>query len=490
MSIASRRALFASLLSSAGLAASEPADKALPAPEQTSLLLSRITFGPRQEDFDAVQRFGLNAYLEAQLNYTSIDDSAIENALEANFSTLRMSNLELLTLARSSQQAQFQALGELRAATMLRQIYSPRQLFEVMVEFWNNHFSVEHTDGPIQSYKTTDDAAIRRNAMGRFRDLLRENARSPAMLYYLDNYASTRLGPNENYSRELLELHTLGVNGGYTENDVKEVARILTGWTIDRRNGDFTFLQAIHDFGPKLVMGLPYPANRGIEEGQELLDFLASHPSTASFIATKLVRRFVADSPPAALVRQVADVFLQTDGDIRAMLRTIFTSSEFAASADQKVKRPAEFIQSALRATNAQLTGTTYFRALNDRLNNMGQLPFMWPAPNGYPDVQNYWINTTAWLNRWNFSFALLEGRIDRGIRIDLNALMGNASTAAQVVDNLTARLLRRPLTAEDRNTLLALAGNSSARLSPEERLARGREVAAVLLSSNYFHFR
>jgi uncharacterized protein (DUF1800 family) len=323
--------------------------------------------------------------------------------------------------------------------------------------------------------------------------LLNASARSPAMLFYLDNYVNVKTGAQENYARELMELHTLGVDGGYTEDDVKNVARAFTGWGFNRTQISFLFSQRNHDTDEKTVLGKTLAKNRGIEDAQDVLDILAAHPSTAKLIATKLVRRFVSDTPPAALVDKLTALFLSSGGDITAMLRELFNSVDFVASADLKVKRPQEYVQSVLRVTDAKLSGTTYTRALSAVYEGLGQIWCNWPAPNGYPDVASYWINTTAWLGRWNFVFAALEGRLDRGIVIDALALSASAKTPETMVDKLSERLLRRKLSFADRAELVS---NAAAGASPSDPVrtdllsVRAREITALLLSSRYFNYR
>src|SRR5258705_489901 len=262
---------------------------------------------------------------------------------------------------------------ELQRAALLRGVYSQRQLYEVMVSFWENHFS-------IFAYKDVDRLlaagfareAVRSFALGRFRYLLCATAHSPAMLFYLDNWQSsqprsypagngkparTTGGINENYARELMELHTLGVNGGYTQKDVQEVARCFTGWTIQKPNeqGLFLYRPGLHDKGEKVVLGHKIAAG-GLADGERVLDILASHPATAHFIATKLARRFISDDPPKAVIDHAADVFLKTDGSIRETLRAIITSPEFFSPAAYraKIRSPFEYVAAALRALNAE----------------------------------------------------------------------------------------------------------------------------------------
>ena len=498
-----RRALLGLADADTGLAGpAVPTDKlddaSIPAPDALTLLVNRTSFGARQEEIDVARQVGYDAWLDYQLNYTAIDDAALESQLAASLPTLAMSNRQLFDLANSTGR-QNQAVDELRAATFLRQIYSPRQLYEVMVEFWTNHFSVQHLDGPVRYFKTVEDRElIRRHAMGRFGDLLRGDARSPAMLWYLDNYTNIASGPNENYARELLELHTMGADGGYTETDVKEVARCFTGWTINglgRATGEieFVFYGATHDYNAKVVLGNAIEAGGGVTDGDRVLDLLLAHPSTARYLAAKLVRRFVSDAPPASLVAAVAATYTQTGGDIKAMLRTLLGSAEFKASADLKFKRPVEYVMSTLRVLAPALTGNSWFRVVGEQINTLGQLHYFWPTPDGYPDTRDYWTNTSALVNRWNFGFGLVEGTLDRGMVVDMAALIGSASTPYELVDRLAERLLRRPLAPNDRASLAAFAGNRQLSHRPipaGARIARAQELAGLMLGSAYFQYR
>jgi uncharacterized protein (DUF1800 family) len=361
-----------------------------------------------------------------------------------------MSREDSIALRRTAQQSR-RVLAEMQIAKVARAVASERQLEEVMVDFWANHFTVFAGKGPERYFIAAyEREAIRPHALGRFRDLVGAVARSPAMLFYLDNWQSSveegrptneargsRLqarrrnarparpqpsvrvppnrprGLNENYARELLELHTLGVDGGYTQQDILNVARAFTGWTLEqpRRSGGFIFRPAMHDAGEKTVLGQRLSAGRGIEDGEQVLDILAAHPSTARFIATKLARRFVSDDPPAALVDRAAETFRRTDGDIREVVRTIVTSQEFFASAAYraKVKSPFELVVSALRAMNATPDMTPRSAQVVARL---GQPLFLHQAPNGWPERGDAWINTGAILNRINFGLAMAGGAL------------------------------------------------------------------------------
>ena len=468
-------------------------DKALPAPDPLALLLNRTSFGITEADWTRARSLGFQGYLEEQLDPASLDDSALEQALASRLPTLALDVPGLLTYAGNNAN-QFLPLTELVGATLARQLFSRRQLFQVMVEFWSNHFSVFHLDGPVRFFKSYEDRiAVRPHALGKFRDLLRASAHSPAMLYYLDNYANIVGVAQENYARELMELHTLGAEGGYTEADVREVARAFTGWTINGRATDgFAFVAGRHDTAAKSVLGEALPAGRGVEDGEAVLEKLATHPSTARFISTKLVRRFVADDPPQSLVDRLAAEFLATDGDIKSLLRMLFGSSEFAASADAKFKRPAELVMSMLRVTAPRAVGD-YFRVINGRLTAMGQVPFQWDPPDGYPDRKDYWLNTTALLNRWNLGFDLVEGRLGPLLQIDESVLGGAARTPAELVDRLGERILHRPLDAADRDTLIAFAAGPNAAstiLTKQEREYAIVGLTGVMLASDYFQYR
>jgi uncharacterized protein (DUF1800 family) len=474
-----------------------PDDPSLPLPDEISLLLGRTTYGARQGEYDRARATGVQAWVDEQLAYESIDNSALEAALAVALPTLAMSNRQLIENGLD-QANRFQALSELRAATYLRQLYSPRQLYEVMVEFWTNHFNIEHVDGPLREFKTVDDReVIRRHALGKFRDLLQASAKSVAMLYYLDNYTNVATGPNENYARELLELHTLGIDGGYSETDVREVARILTGWSIDARLGSgteitFLFRPLAHDFNAKHALETDFPAGLGQDEGERLLDLLAAHPSTARFISRKLAVRFLGDATAETLVDRLAETYLASDGDIRAVLRVLLLSEDFRHSADQKLKRPVEFVASVLRVLDARISGNLY-RPITDTLTTLGQVPFMWPAPDGYPDVRTHWISTTAVLSRWNFVFALLEGEFAPILQVDLAALAAGASSPNAIVDRLATRLLRRPLADADRAQFVAVAAGNSLPHRPLPgaiRRDRIRDVSALMLASPYFQYR
>jgi uncharacterized protein (DUF1800 family) len=396
-------------------------------------LLNRATYGARVEDLARVQSMGLERWLDAQLHPERIADPQLEARL-APYAALRLSVPELAETyapqGKGPKRPQ-QLLGELVGAKLTRAAYTERQLEEVMTDFWFNHFNVFFGDGPVR-YLVADyeRTAIRPHVFGKFHTLLRATAQHPAMLLYLDNAMSNaRRGVNENYARELLELHTLGVDGGYTEQDVGEIARAFTGWTLDRRSrppASFQFVRQLHDQDEKTVLGQRLAAGRGMEDGDDVLRMVARHPATARFIATKLVQRFVNDQPPPDLVNELATVFTKTDGDLRAVTRALFTSPRFydAKHYQAKVKTPFELVASALRTTNAEFRMTAQ---LAQTLRALGQLPYTESAPTGFPATSEEWVNSGAMLNRINFAVALANGQV-RGVRTNWDSARGDAA--------------------------------------------------------------
>ncbi len=470
--------------------------------EQILQVLNRLGYGPRPGDVASVRAMGVDRWIALQLTPGRIDDRAADSAI-ARYHLLDTPTSEILEAYREAIQARRQMqiatqgddsqsqqaarreylranpklrelqlrvqgpVNELMSAKLARAVLSKRQLDEVMVNFWENHFSVYVGKGQTRNFLAAYDRdVIRPHALGRFRDLLGAVAHSPAMLFYLDNWESQadsthsvltangrvvsparrrrvlgmlgraptdrlpqrlrnltpaqrlqalrragKRGINENYARELMELHTLGVDGGYTQQDVIEVARCLTGWTIDMRTGRFVFRPQLHDADAKLVLGHRIPAGGGEEDGERVLDLLARSPATAHFIARKLVVHFVSDSAPAALVERAARTFLRTDGNIREVVRTILTSPEFFSNAAYraKVKTPFEVVASGLRALDAEPDTTPRMAGL---IALLGQPEFGRQTPDGWPDRADAWMNTGAILNRINFGLLLASGRI------------------------------------------------------------------------------
>jgi uncharacterized protein (DUF1800 family) len=490
------------------------------ADQQVQQVLNRLAFGPRPGDVAKVRAMGVDQWIALQLASDRIDDGAAERIV-ASYETLGKPTTELVAMydrgqvaIRQQQKTQAQSgdtsskkglraealradpqlrdqlgqnqriLGDVQSAKLARAVVSDRQLDEVMTDFWENHFNIFAGKGVDRIFiPAFDRDVIRPHALGNFRDLLGAVAKSPAMLFYLDQWQSaadsahptlaaargaragarravparaltmedldrlapnaqltpaqrTRLeamkpeqrmqvvqqraqagararrGLNENYARELMELHTLGVDGGYTQQDIMEVARALTGWTMNPRGAaEFTFRPEIHDAAQKLVLGHVIPAGGGVDDGEAVLDIVARHPSTAKFIARKLAIRFVGDTPPEALVDRAAQTFLKTDGDIREVVRTIVTSPEFFSRAAYrtKVKSPFELVASALRAVGAQADTTLRSAQM---VGFLGAPIFGHQAPNGWPETGESWMNSGAILNRINFGVTVAAGRL------------------------------------------------------------------------------
>jgi uncharacterized protein (DUF1800 family) len=325
---------------------------------------------------------------------------------------------------------------DLREGKLLRAIYSSRQLQEILTDFWFNHFNV-YLDKGADHYLVTEYErdVIRPRVLGKFRDLLAATAKSPAMLFYLDNWQSAapagpaagpaRRGLNENYGRELLELHTLGVDGGYTQKDVTEMARCFTGWTIRQpeRGGGFQFNPRMHDNGEKVVLGTTIPAGGGMNDGERALDLLARHPSTARFISRQLAQRFVADDPPPTLVDRMARTFLKSDGDLLEVMKTMLGSKEFwsMGAYRSKVKSPLELVASAVRAVNGDVE---YATGLANQVGQLGEPLYGKQEPTGYSNSSGQWLNSAALLGRWNFALQLAQNRVP-GVKVEAATAAG-----------------------------------------------------------------
>jgi uncharacterized protein (DUF1800 family) len=421
-------------------------------------------------------------------------------------------------------------LRELQQAKLLRAAFSEKQLQEVMVDFWFNHFNVfagkDNARFLLTSYERD---VIRPHALGKFKDLLVATAQSPAMLYYLDNFMSQvempappprmdadgnplppprRPGLNENYGRELMELHTLGVDGGYTQKDVTEVARCFTGWTVTQQpNWGFVFRPRIHDRGEKVVLGKRIAPGGGIEDGLRVLDLLSKHPSTAKFISHKLCQRFVADEPPQALVDRIAEVFTRTDGDIREAVRAILSSPEFYSpkSYQAKIKSPLELAASAIRATGASTDGA---QPLIQAVARMGEPLYQFQPPTGYSEDSSRWLSNATLLERMNFAVALTGNRIN-GTRVDVSRFVAPEVTAQMayitkegenaLLNHLLALLIHSDVSKETRANLNRVLDDQRAKLIParyDERTAqKNREqlvsgVAALILGAREFQVK
>jgi uncharacterized protein (DUF1800 family) len=400
--------------------------------------INRLSFGAAPGDIERVESIGVEKYIQEQLNPATTPLSDSLNSKLAALSTVTMSTTELgqifgaVRKARTAEPTSVMVIDikkiaeERNQAKLLRAIESPRQLEEVMTDFWYNHFNVANNKGIsrvwVGNYEQT---AIRPYVFGKFRDLLGATARHPAMLHYLDNWQNTTLNPNpkaknrgginENYARELMELHTLGVKGGYSQKDVTSLAQVLTGWgylpTNTKKGTPFTFYfdPNRHDSSPKTLLGKPITGT-GEQEVEQALDMLAKNPATAKFVSYKIAQRFVSDNPPAALVDRMKTRWLQTDGDIKAVMTTMLNSKEFWAPAAQrsKFKTPLEYVVSAARATGSNIEETKY---LNGQLNGLGMPLYGCLTPDGYKNTREAWLNENSTIQRINFASHIANGR-------------------------------------------------------------------------------
>ena len=412
-------------------------------------MVERLTLGWNLAEQEQIDTLGPEQYLEQQLDPESLNDFGLEQALVDNLPTLTMSPAEIAVTYGDELEVPF---FDLELAQLYRAVYSPRQLYERMVIFWTDHFNINFFSDFGPYFKPRDDReVVRRHALGSFPELLRASAQSAAMLSYLTNDSNVRDHPNENYARELMELHTLGVDGGYTEADVKEVARCFTGWTFQPPQaglpfGDFLFDPARHDFGPKTVLGQNLPANRGIEDGEDVLDLLAHHPSTARFLSRKLLQYFWGYEPDERTVDKVATAYLDSGGDVPTVLREVFRWWR-VAKATPKLKRPFHLVVSTLRGLFAELSNPYFALAV---LFNAGHLPFTWEPPNGFPDSDGYWSGFV--LPRLNFGSIFLLGE-DPLATLDLPFLDPNLSPT-ELVDLFELLLFDQGLSPATRTAL------------------------------------
>ncbi|MBK8025524.1 MAG: DUF1800 domain-containing protein [Chloroflexi bacterium] len=454
-------------------------------------VVNRLTYGITPELYGEIARIGAEGFLAQQLDPAGIDDLELEPRLNPWKDIL---NEQGGVLFREYENERGPILQALIGGTAARAVYSRRQLYERMVYFFSNHFHVFLAKGPTLYLKVDDDRdAIRPHAMTTFRQILGASAKSPAMLVYLDNAQSNKRAPNENYARELMELHTLGVRGGYTEDDVKEVARAFTGWSVraPREGGDtftYFFRRTFHDDEAKTLLGMTLPAGGGESDGDRVLDLLAAHPSTARFISEKLARRFVSDAPPEALVGRMAESFTASGGDITTVLRTLFAAPEFW-SAPPKLKQPFELLVGMLRALSFDMDEPRRFaRTVGDFMQALGHTPFAWVSPDGYPDVASHWRD--GLLIRWNLAILTAMGAMPGGqTRAERLGLLleenGIALELDAVLNFLGRYLLGRALTTDEHAIVMDFAHGAAD--STEVQIASG---LALLLASPAYQYR
>ncbi len=461
-------------------------------------LLRRATYGPTPASIAEIRDLGATAWLERQLNPAAIADP-VADALVAR---LPLSGQSIAGVRSKIKMYGWEAMFELGFAALGRAIWSERQLFEVMVDFWSNHLNVTNPSGDVwDSRPDYDRTVIRKHALGRFADMLKASAKHPAMLTYLDNRYSTRAAPNENYGRELLELHTVGL--GYTEAEVKAAARLLSGMTVRWDTGTYRYDASAHAVGAVQVRGFRH-ANRTTTGGEAaamaMLDHLALHPATAKRIATKLCVRFVADEPPAALVTRLAKVYLDHRTAVVPVLRALFRSPEFAAAVGAKTRTPYEDLVATVRTLGhlPEPSGVKGVQALYWMVQDTGQAPMAWAPPNGYPDVATAWASPSGQVIRWNNHLNIAAGwwpnQLVRPPSL-LTALVPGPlpATYGELIDAVARRLLNRTLPAPQTAALAAFYGKTPATRLKSRDSAAGWEfpyLVALLLNSPSFALR
>jgi len=464
-----------------------------------TLLLRRAAWGPSPSALaDVASKGSIAGWIDWQLNPAAVSDT--EGAqVDALYPEMAWS----ITQARAGiQEFSWDLMVMTAQYQIARAAWSRRQLYEVMVDFWHNHLHVAvPSDGLWDNSHDYDRTVIRKHTLGKFSDMLSASAKHPSMLYYLNNASSTKSAPNENYGRELLELHTVGVDGGYTEEMMFDAARLMTGWTVNGDTGLAIYKTNIHWTGPINILGWSNAnsSTDGRPAVESLLLYLARHPKTAERIATRLVQRFVSDAPSPALVARLATTYLANDTDIRPVIRQLFLSREFAASYERKVKRPMEDVISTIRILGhtPKATGTLDerrkgVRALYWQMQSLRQAPLDWPQPNGYPDTAIAWQSADGALGRWNNHQSLAAGWWPNSSIINVptpQSLLPAVlpTTAGALVDALSRRLFNGLLRADHRAGVLTFMGKSaSSTLSANDQWLKWRlaELVALLLDS------
>ena len=466
---------------------------------RTLHLLRRATYGPTPASIVQATKLGRQAWLDRQLAPATIADPAMDLLMQ-RFPELDWS-ISRVVSEYAEKVGTWDVMLQLSRATVARAIWSERQLFELMVEFWSNHLNVTNPSSDVwESRAHYDRTVIRKYALGSFDDLLVAATLHPAMQHYLDNATSTKEHPNENHGRELLELHTVGVHAGYTESDVRDSARILTGLTVDDLTGGALYLADRHYVGPVQVLGFAHP-NSTADGGQKVavayLRWLARQPTTAASIVRKLAVRFVCDSPPASLLTALTATYLAHDTAIVPVLRQLFGSAEFAAAAGQKVRRPYEDLVATVRVLGLKpdLKGTVGIEALHWMLIDMGHGPLAWSPPNGYPDVASAWQSAAGTLARWNAHLNIAAGwwpKTLTGPALTAMVPKQRPATYGALLDVLSTRLLQRPLPARQKSAICRFLSDewttiTPANVLPKDSVALGWRlpfVVALLLDS------
>ena len=451
----------------------------------------RLSFGATPDLVAEITALGTTAWIDRQLAWESIDDSATD-AIVASYPRALQTATEITAGGSVSATRR-----EMAAATMARAVWGRRHLHEMLVDFWSNHFNIDvNHDASTRHVPTHDRDVIRRGATGRFADLLVAVAKSPAMLMYLDQALSRVDGgrlPIENYAREMLELHTVGVDGGYDETDVKEVAWLLSGWGVASRNdGGFLFRPQWHSMGPLAtggdVLGWRPNGLTGVAAGESLLVHLARHERTANRLAHKLAVRFIGEhiSPDDRVVRDAAAAYRANDTAIAPMVRSLLLSAEFRDATGRRVKRPMEWFASLLRAVQLRwdpARAANFQNSVTSQLTLLGQVPLAWPSPDGYPDADERWCSAGAMVARWNLATSASNGFGSPAPQFDANRIFGSTppTTVGEGIDRAALALLGEPLTPSARAAILSASGQSA---SAPWRATGGRAVIAYILQS------
>ena len=444
-------------------------------------LLRRATFGPTEELVKDIRRLGRNRWLDRQLHPSSVNDGFCQDYVADRYPDLDMTLKRAFETLEGSWDLMY-ALGQ---ATIVREAWSNRQLFEVMVDFWSNHLNITNPhEACWWSRHDYDRTVIRKHALGKFKDMLRASATHPAMMAYLNNAESTKDNPNENYGREILELHSVGVDGGYDEEDMRQSTLVLTGFGFSWDTGEFEYRDWAHYTGPVDVMGW-HAANKNEDKGKDVglayVNYLAHHPSTAERIARKLCYRFVSDDPPQSLVDALAETYLDHDTAIVPVLEKLFRSKAFDSSVGEKVRRPFEDVAATLRILNIRPDpeGVDGQQGLYWMTEGLGHLPMGWVPPDGYPDTGDPWRSAGLTLSRWNMHVGLAAGWWPANHlkvpNIQKNVLPATLpKTHGALVDALAKRLVFRTLPAAHRDAVLAFLGVAAATPLDEDDAAVG----------------
>lgn len=444
-------------------------------------LVRRVTMGLEPNEVALARQLGYAGYLDYHLNAAAIDDTTVQTRIATQMPLLSQT-ADQLRVADGGE-----LYNQLADAALYRAAFSKRQLYERMVEFWTDHFNILYDK--VGHFKAVDDrVVIRPHALGKFPDMLRASARSAAMLYYLDQASSRADGgrtPNQNYAREIMELHTMGADGGYTQNDVAQLSRIFTGWSISYNPGTFNFISSWHDLGSKSFLGTTFPALATnstaavrMAEGDTAITMLLNHPSTARYVSLKMAKWLLAYDPPQAVVDETAAVFTATGGDIKAMVRTILSGKNLMA-APAKYKRPFHLVASALRGMNAEVTN---IRPMRQRLDGLDMSPFYWEQPDGFPDKVSWWSGLVS--QRWNFSTYISNRNSATDTRINsLATFRTPQDNAAGVIAQINTRMFGGEMPAALRTSLQGYlqAGTYND--------ARVRETIALAASSQQFQW-